>query len=363
MKLISLLTAAAAQTESVVVEKSGVDPFIIVCVIFGVLIFGGLAFGLILMHKQKQNEQTGSSTNGSVHKAEESEKSEANHTVYDSRRIVEGIENIGDGIIVTDGGKRFVAAITCRGIDFYNEGLAEQLSTMRGYQSFLNLVEKPMTYRLYSKAVDIDSSKNRYAAKLEETIELFEQSGKELQIAKDRGASEETIRELAAVVSRYEQRIAHLNAQLEYMEFYSGTDVVMDVTQTYLFDWTYESGIAGTKLSPTEIFLMAKRELNTIATQKIDALAQAGIKGRMCTQDEIIDMIRRHSKPLSAELYKQRMVNTSSFEEDIIGSDSIDEATDMLQASDEAFLDDFFTGEGLSETLVFYGKGDYSDEE
>lgn len=357
MELISILSATA----DITVEKSGIDPFIVVCVIFGVLILGGLVFGFILMQKQKKNEQINVSPSGSK-KADTAENFEVNQTVYDSKRIVEGVEKIEDGIIVTDGGKRFVAAITCRGIDFYNEGLAEQLSTMRGYQSFLNLVEKPMTYRLYSKAVDIDVSKNKYIRKLNETIELFDQSGKELQIAKERGADEAIIAELTNIVNRYERRIAHLNAQLEYMEFYSGTDVVMDVTQTYLFDWTYESGITDTKLSPTEIFLMAKRELNTIATQKIDALAQAGVKGRLCTQDEVVDMFRRHSKPLSAELYKQRMVSTSSFEEDIIGSDSIDEATDMLQVSDEEYLADFFADESLSETLIFNGK-DYSDEE
>lgn len=330
MSVSSFLTVA--QMDSVVVEKSGANPVIVVAIIFAVLIFGGLAFGLVLMQKQKNGALPGGSSSGTGN-GEGAEKSEdnsaSNQTVYDTKRLVEGIERIEDGIIVTDNGKRFVAAITCRGLDFYNEGLAEQLSSMRGYQSFLNLVEKPMTYRLYSKAVDIDSSKNRYAAKIEETIDLFEQSGKELQFAKDRGASAEEIQELSDIVGRYKRRIDHLNEQMDYMEFYSGTDVVMDVTQDYIFDWTYEPGVNDVKLSATEIFIRAKRELNAIASQKIDALAQSGVKGRMCTQDEIIDMIRRHSKPLSAELYKQRMVNSSSFEEDIVSSDSIDEAVEM----------------------------------
>ena len=358
MSVSSFLTAA--QTESIVVEKSGANPVVVVAIIFAVLIFGTLAFGLVLMQKQKNGTLPGGgSSDDSGENADKtsSDKSAANQTVYDTKRLVEGIEDIEDGII-TDKGRRFIAAITCRGLDFYNEGLAEQLSSMRGYQSFLNLVEKPMTYRMYSKAVDIDSSKNRYAAKVEETIDLFEQSGKELQFAKDRGASAEEIQQLSDIVGRYKRRIDHLNEQMDYMEFYSGTDVVMDVTQDYIFDWTYEPGVNDMKLSATEIFIRAKRELNAIASQKIDALAQSGVKGRMCTQDEMVDMIRRHSKPLSAELYKQRMVNTSSFEEDIVSSDSIDETLAMRKQ--EIF--ESLSSMRMENTITSKGE-EYDDEE
>lgn len=343
----------AAQVAEETTKKSGAGPIIVVSVIFAILIVGGLIFGLVLMQKQKNAEAAGGISDSADMQGKEGiKKNTSNQTVYDTRGLVEMIENVEDGIIVTDGGKRFVAAITCRGLDFYNEGLAEQLSTMNGYQNFLNLIERPITYRLYSKAVDIDSSKNRYATKLEETIELFDQSSKELQLAKDRGASEDRIRELTDTVERYQRRIEHLNEQMEYMQFYSGTDVVMDVTQDYIIDWTYEPGVNDVKLTGAELFLRAKRELNTIASQKIDALAQSGVKGRMCTQDEIVDMLRRHSKPLSAEQYKQRMVSSSSFEEDIVSSTSIEEAYTMRvqelyeSMNDEDAADNLFSGKG-----------------
>lgn len=344
------------EISQVVIQGSGnsqMIPLIVVSVIFAVLIFGGLILGLFLMRKQKKTQE--GSTSGAV--GSSSAPSLNGAMILDTKRLVEKVEKVEDGIIVTDNGQRFVAAITCRGIDFYNEGLSEQISVMRGYQNFLNIIEKPMTYRIYGKAVDLDSSKERYKAKLEETLDEYEQHLRALQLAKEKQAEEIEIRKLEEVLEYCEHRIKHLNEQLDCMEFYSGS-AVRDVTQDYIFDWTYTGD---EKLGPDEIFLKARRELTAIAIQKIDALLAAGVKGRMCTNDEMIDMLRRHSKPVTAESYKQKMVASSSFEEDVVGSESMDIAENLLRIKDMETL-----GQQLEESIsedFFFNEGDDYDEE
>lgn len=300
-----------AQNE-VVAGKSGNGAIVTVIVIFAVIISAMLIFAFIMKKRMDAGNDETAATG-------EKEETPAAKKLLDTKRLVSDVEDIVDGIVITDNGRRFVTAITSRGIDFYNENMNEQLSVVRGYQGFFSITEKPMTKRIYSKAVDIDTPKERYERRLAEVAEEYEQYAKMLQIAMEKGMEDE-VTQLTPVVKQLEHRVVHLQEQLANMNFYSSTDVVMDMTQDYIFDWTYKE--TDIKLKKGEIFAKAKQELSTIATQKIDALLKTGVKARMCTNDEMNDLFRRHSRPLSAELYKQRLVSSSSFNEDIITSDS-----------------------------------------
>lgn len=363
-------TEMVVQTEQVVeqvAKKSSMTPVIVVAVFFAVIIIGGLIFGLILMQRQKENGGTGAGEDkdGKGESKEENKSGGGEKVVIlDTKRLVQNVEAVEEGIIVTDGGKRFVAAITCRGMDFYNESSMEQLSIMNGYQEFLNIATKPMTYRLYSKAVDIDVSKERYTEKYRETMAERDLMVKEQQMCVAKGLPEDVLGYIQGEINRCEHRMKHLEAQMHYMDFYSSTDVVMDLTQDYIFDWTYEAGIADAKLTPSEIFKKAKAELYAIAGQKITALSAAGVKARMCTNDEVLDAFRRNSKPITAEEYKQRVVRNSSFNEDIVSSDSIDNVVASIKQDFLEELDELADNGYESVNNRFsIGGNDYGDEE
>lgn len=342
----------------VVAEKSQATPIIVACVFFAVVVIGSIVLGFIL--KKKQNQVAKKTPEDGAGNG--TEDCEPVGQIFDTRRLVEAVEDIEDGIVTTRGGKTFVAAITCRGLDLYNEGLAEQVSVMKGYQNFGRLIDKPIAYRMYGKAVDIDTPKDRYAARIEESINELEVQERMLQHLKERGGNEDEIKELTEVVRRIERRVNHLGQQVEYMNFYSETDVVMDLTQDYIIDWTYDPEISEGRLGKRELFVRAKQELTAIAAQKIDALATAGVKARLCTQEEMIDKFRRHSKPISAELFKQRQVDASSFDEDIVTSDSIEEAEAQLQRIEgSSVMEQISNEESLKSFLN--GRGGYEDEE
>lgn len=318
----------------VVVKSSGMDPTVVLGLIFGVIIVGGFLWGLYMMYKQKNNQVASAATKERAPERKGKEEDKSTRPLADTRWLVRNVERIEDGIVVIKGGKRFVTGITCRGIDLYNAGINEQLSTMRGYQKFYNIVENPITYRQYCKAIDLDIPKGRYLAKYKEVMQEYEHYIDALQNAKGHNAPEEELQRLAISANRCERRLKHFEEQMNSIEYYSGSDVSMDVMQTYIFDWSYTPGVSEVRLTDEEIFLRAKTELSAIATRKIDALMESGVKGRICTQDEMVDMFRHHSKPIGAENYKQKMLRDSSFEEDIVTSDSLEEASKALYEED-----------------------------
>lgn len=353
----SNVVAQAEQAAEQVVKKPSTGLLIGVAVFFIILVVGGLIFGLILMQRQKKNG--GSTAAGEKDKQKDKTPDNDAITIRDSRRLLEKVEDIRDGIIITDGGARFVAAITCRGVGLYNESTEEQLSIMRGYQQFLNIANAPMTYRLYSRAVDIDSSKERYMKKFRDISNECGEIEKEIQIAKSKKASEEEVNFLQRELVRCQNCVNHLLEQMQLMEYYSDKDVVMDLTQDYIFDWEYKPSAIDAKLTSSEIFAKAKSELYAIADQKITALSAAGVKARICTNDEILDAIRRVSKPLTSEEYKQRVVSSSSFYEDIVSSDSIDSMEEAVINEETFRLQERFMAEDGS----LLSSGGYDDNE
>lgn len=357
------VVAQAEQVAEQVSKKPSMAPVIVVAIIFAIIIIGGLVFGLVLMQKQKEQGGTDGNKNDNSGNGEKESGGTGNVVLLDTKRLVSKVEDIEDGIITTDDGKRFIAAITCRGMDFYNESSTEQLSIMRGYQEFWNIANSPMTYRLYSKAVDLDTSKERYMNKYRETRVDLDSIEREIQTAIARRASEAEVLYLRNEYARCENRMKHLEAQMQYMDFYSSTDIVMDLTQDYIFDWTYEPGLVDAKLTKAEIFKKAKAELMAIAGQKITALSAAGVKARRCTNDEILDAFRRNSKPITSEEYKQRAVSGSSFYEDIITSDSIDNMVAAIREEDLFVMEEAALNNQEEEKEQFIFGGHYGDED
>ena len=51
-------------------------------------------------------------------------------------------DDIKDNMIIMENGTRFVAAIICKGFDFYSAHIAEQYGANKGYLGFINIIDK-----------------------------------------------------------------------------------------------------------------------------------------------------------------------------------------------------------------------------
>ena len=265
----------------------------------------------------------------------------------DTKKFISAIEDIKDGIIITDNYTRFITGITCRGVDLYNEPRTEQISIMNNYTPFFNILDDPIQYRMYSKAFDIDFSKNKYQSKIDEFSEQFRLLEKEHVLAVDKKDAARA----AAIKSDMEflsGRIVHLLEQLNALEVFSDVSYVQDEQQEYIFEWNYVRESGDVELTKAEIFEKAKKELDIIASQKIDALAASGVKAKRFTHDDMEDSCRHVSKPYTADEFNQKLVSSSDFEADVITSASKHVMEDYVEDEfKESFGEDMFSDEVL----------------
>lgn len=260
----------------------------------------------------------------------------------DTRAVV-GCEDIVDDMIVMDKGKRFVGVISCKGFDFYSANFSEQVAAKNGYHAFISTINEPITYRQSYKSVDMEYTENKYEAALaEREKELFIATNEYENLLdtldKLRGKSEEEIvlselERLQKVIRSLEWRVRHINDQLRFIRE-TGGGALPEPVETYVFDWTYVEGL-GDERTKEEIYEMAKKELAVKASSMLMVLSNAGVRGYRLNTMELIGMVRRHFHPLSADVFRERDIENSSFFDDISSETNIDE----MDREYEAFKD------------------------
>lgn len=255
----------------------------------------------------------------------------------DVKDYIKLIDDIKEDMIILEDGTRYVGVIECQGLDFYSAHVVEKSQIVEGYLGFINTISKPITYRQYSASVDLEHTLNRYeeaykkiCTKLEKAQERLKEMNKVLKDTPDMQESrkklyiseiENTRREISALNFRK----FHIEDEIRYINENNGVAAAPLVTSTYVFDWFYNPNQFSVELTDEEILKRAKNELNAMANAKIHALSQAGVKAKRCTTNELIDMCRRHSQPISAERYKLRDVLRSSYFDDITTSDCLEQ--------------------------------------
>ncbi len=275
------------------------------------------------------------------------------------------IDDIKDDIIITDNGTRFIGVLDCTGFDFYSAHASEQGATVQNYLSFINTIDGPITYRQYCKSSDLEDTMDRYKEayqkvcdKLLQALMQFDKLSITLERTTNKSERELYVNSLAALnkeISALEFRKFHLEDQMRYIDCYSGNRVAPLSSETYVFDWSSDSFDLSDQLSEDELFEKAKRELHSIANSKIHALEAAGVKAKRCTTDDLIDMCRRHSQPISTERFKKRDVNNCNFDADIVSSDSVKRVQEyvlkVMQEENSAIIENAFENSNFEELL------------
>lgn len=242
------------------------------------------------------------------------------------------IDDIKDDMIITEDMTRFIGVIECQGYDFYSAHLIEQGNTVQGYLGFINTIDKPITYRQYSKSVDLEYTINKYLKAYDTVCAKLDKATKKLDEIQSALKKEMTperkniyLKELELTkrnIDAFEFRKFHLEDQLDYIDVNSGSTSTPLISSCYVLEWIYNPMEFSVDLSEYEILERAKNELTAQANAKISSLSNSGAKAKRCSTIELIDMCRRHSQPISSERYRIRDVVGSSYFEDITTSDS-----------------------------------------
>lgn len=260
-------------------------------------------------------------------------------------------DDILDDMIIADHGTRFIAVISCKGFEFFSAHITDRINTQNGYRSFIGTILSPITYRIYSKSIDMGYTLHRYAdaqKQIEEKLFNLNEDYQELKRAlenmekKHDGAFEENedtlyfLEELEQIRKQMESlnwRRFHIEDQIAYGKQISGDDVNPEQMETYVFDWIYRPMEYPVDLSEEEIYKEAKKKLNIIERSYIHALSMAGVKAHRCSTSEIIRMCRKHMRPLSAERYNiEEDLQKESFFQEIVTTDKKDALEQELKS-------------------------------
>lgn len=305
--------------------------FIIGFVIFTVVVCGAMIYLVLKSNGTigKKNKQVKNPTGTAAKRDVKSFR--------DSREFVDFFEDVRDGVIKTDDGRRFVAAINCRGCDFYHETTRQQMSIMQGYQSFIGTNEEPYTYRIHSTAMDIEHTKKMYEDSLREAEELLRVLESNFSIAQSRGADDTELAEKNRELQIAKRKYEHLVQQMQALSYYSDADTVRELTQAYIFDWNYNPSDYSVELTDDEVYDKAVRALNDICSAKASTLRFAGVKARKCTTNQVLDMNRKLSKPYGAERFRMRDLEQTAMDEDIVTSSSLEDIMAAYSAELELY--------------------------
>lgn len=249
-------------------------------------------------------------------------------------------DTIDGDMIVTDNGTRFVAAVRCSGFDFYSANFAEKLSVKNAYTNFIGMQKDSFTYRQSCAKVNVDDDINRYYEQAEkikkELVELrgmhTEMSTLYEKMAADEKADTDQLEMLSARIEDTEKqietrewRIEHIADQMDFLSRYKDSETILDRTEAYIFDWSYNSLAYPVELTKEEIFEKARKALDSRASSFIHALEGAKVKAVRMGHDELVDMFRRHFHPITADIYGAVRIKQSAFDEDIVTTDVHDD--------------------------------------
>ena len=306
---------------------------IIAVMIFVILaVFGAAGFYFFRIHKSRIKEKA---------------------VDYSSFKRLDALEyvkfdDVSEMMVVADGGKRFIGGILCGGCEFRDAEDEEQLQVIRGYLSFINVLDNQcVQFWQMARDVNLDKMVQDYRAqakRIQEKRYLMVLDYEELKQESERIPETESekyeqyyqqLRQLQREITSIGYQSEQLQVQVQYLESISGEKADPHLDQMYLFDWTYNSFDFTQELTPAEIYAKAERQLQNKASAYISALRNAGVKARALSGVEILEQMRRYTHPVSAAKYRVEDILQSAYDSIAVTSSSLRE---MEEKADENML-------------------------
>lgn len=252
-------------------------------------------------------------------------------------------DDVGEYMVVADGKKRFIGAITCSGCEFRDAEDEERLQIIRGYLSFINVLDnQSIQFWQMARDVNLDKMVTDYReqlANLQEKRYLMTLDYEELKRESEQipEAEEEQydpyyrkLRQMQREIVSLGYRADQLTIQIQYLESVSGEKADPHLDQLYVYDWIYNAIDFTQELTESEIYAKAEKQLQNKAAAYISALRNAGVKARMLTGVEILEQMRRYTHPVSAAKYRADEILQSAYDSIAVTSNSLREMEERV---------------------------------
>lgn len=268
-----------------------------VSVILILLVFGGIGIYIFRFRKQISVEKN------------------VDYSNFNRKDVVEyiRIDDVTEDMLVSDGGKRFIAAVKCQGFSFADAEVEEKLQTIRGYITFFNVLDNsPIQFRQSARDVNLDSliqdyqnqvtklQERKFVLNLDYTEMKAESDNPDLR-ADDYNIYYEKLKLMQRELISLGYQIDQLNAQIQYMLAISGENAEAQREEIYVFDWEYNAvDFSSQTLEEQEIYQRAETQLKVKANAYTTALRNCGVHAKRMSGVELLEEIRRYTHPVSA---------------------------------------------------------------
>lgn len=258
-------------------------------------------------------------------------------------------DDVTDDMIVADGGTRFIGAIKCQGFSYAEAEVEEKLQTIRGYVSFLNVLDNnPIQFRQSSRDVNLDSMIKDYQKQITEMESrrfLLNLDYEELKLesenpeltSEDYDVYYEKLKLMQKELLSLGYQIGQLSAQVEYMNSISGDNAEAERDEIYVFDWEYHTvDFSSQELDKQEIYQRAETQLRNKASAYIGALRNCGVYAKRMRGVELLEEMKRYTHPISAAKVTSEDILQSSFDSICVTSHSLH---NMEQQANKKIID------------------------
>ena len=268
-----------------------------------------------------------------------------NYDNFDKRRTEEYVkfedviaDNSGKGMkgagMVVINKHVFVAAIEVFGYNFATASEEEKKRTMVGSVNFFRNVKAPIQMRQHVKAVDMSDTIHEHRDILKRlTLELMELDGEYEQLKQ---MGEDYIDDVEKLESINEQMSTLQNEIISkrymrdeaamliaYLENMSDANNQAKRENHIIFSYVYNPNEHTVELTKEEIYLEAMRELSSMASIYGDGMESCGCTYRVMSGEDLLDLVRHHYHPKSADETKLRDIYNSSYNTLYVTSDSL----------------------------------------
>ena len=225
------------------------------------------------------------------------------------------IDEIGPGVIVTNGGKKFVVVLKCGGSDFYTKPIGEKVRVKNNYAAFISEFTSRVTYRIYGEDINMDGTETR-------------ERSKQLLL-------------LQKKIKAYSWRIRHVESQLAYIAKVSGPDAArQNLIQTYVLSWSAPPDLA-TVLTKEELYQEATKHLKEDIKKLLHNLVECDVKAVPCSKAELFNMLHTHYHPITGNRFRYDDLLESNWDSRIM---PYREDTDLEESFTDELIDEMLYG-------------------
>lgn len=238
------------------------------------------------------------------------------------------------GVMVIDD-YTFVAALDVKGYNFATASAEDRRNTIINAVSIFNIVEKPVQMRQSTIAIDIGHNIQMHKDVLKELaykqMDLqseYEETGLLLEQEQE-ADNPDAVAFLRSRIDSLQREIVstrwktdEVKELIKYMEGLSAKGNAKKVNQ-FIFTYTYNPAEYVEELSLDEIYTKASQEIAIMANNYASAFGSCGCNCRLLTGMELLDLIRYHFHPITADETKIEVLYNSSLSALFITSDSL----------------------------------------